>query len=59
MKKRIASTGLLVIPALFGIMPVGPTAEVLAHPTFCGQDFLDIQIHVFYNSTMNKECLIK
>jgi hypothetical protein len=29
------------------------------HPTFCGQDYLDIQDRVSYSSTMNEQYLIK
>jgi hypothetical protein len=32
---------------------------LVPHPTFCGQDSLDIQVRIFYSLTMNKQCLIK
>lgn len=30
----------------------------IQHPTFCGQDFLDIQVHVSYTPSHKKEVLI-
>jgi len=42
-----------------GCRNVPPERSAVPHPTFCGQDFLDIQDRNFYSSTLNKQCLIK
>ncbi len=43
----------------YGCRKVPSTWSLEQHPTFCGQDFLDIQDRNSYSSTMQKQCLIK